>query len=104
MNLYHLEEISMLEHRTTSTPSKVVSQANVDSAAVVPHPIEEIADIRLRRNGYPTLKKVSCDFSEGTLTLRGHVPTYYLKQLAQAAVAAIEGVERIHNQIEVCQR
>ena len=35
------------------------------------------------------------------LVLRGCLPSYYLKQIAQEAVAALEGVERIDNQIQV---
>jgi osmotically-inducible protein OsmY len=37
----------------------------------------------------------------GVLRLRGRVPSYYLKQLAQAAAANMEGVKRIENHIEV---
>jgi osmotically-inducible protein OsmY len=35
------------------------------------------------------------------LTLWGHLPTYYLKQIAQTAVGGIAGVERIKNEIKV---
>jgi hypothetical protein len=35
------------------------------------------------------------------LTLRGHLPSYYLKQLAQEAVADTPGVGRVENQIDV---
>ena len=35
------------------------------------------------------------------LVLRGCLPTYYLKQIAQEAVAPLEGVERIDNRIQV---
>ena len=35
------------------------------------------------------------------LILNGSLPTYYLKQVAQEAVARIEGIARIENRIEV---
>ena len=35
------------------------------------------------------------------MTLRGRLPTYYLKQLAQHLIAEIKGVRRIINEIEV---
>jgi osmotically-inducible protein OsmY len=62
---------------------------------------KELAERRLRGNPYLALKNVSCDSLDGMLILRGCVPSYYLKQIAQQAVASLEGVERIDNQIEV---
>ncbi len=62
---------------------------------------EELAESSLRRSAYLALRQLSCEFRAGVLTLRGRLPSYYLKQMAQAAVAAVEGVERVDNQIEV---
>jgi len=61
----------------------------------------ERAEARLRANAYLALKNISCEFHEGVLTLRGCLPSYYLKQVAQAAVVGVEGVFRIDNRIEV---
>ena len=67
-----------------------------------PHPgLPELAEGRLRGNPYLALKNVSCDWLDGVLVLRGCLPSYYLKQVAQEAVARLEGVERIDNQIQV---
>jgi hypothetical protein len=63
--------------------------------------IIEGAETRLRSNPYLALKNVSCEFCEGVLTLRGCLPSYYLKQMAQTAVARLDGVDRIVNEIEV---
>ena len=63
--------------------------------------IAEIAQAALRRSAYFELRNVSCDFSGGVLTLYGRVPTYHLKQLAQASVAEVPGVVEIHNRLEV---
>jgi hypothetical protein len=63
--------------------------------------VGELAERRLHSNSYLTLKNVSCDYREGVLTLRGRVPTYYLKQIAQSVVVDLAGVERIDNRIEV---
>jgi hypothetical protein len=38
---------------------------------------------------------------EGVLTVRGRVPTFYLKQLLQTALKRVDGVERINNQVDV---
>jgi osmotically-inducible protein OsmY len=63
--------------------------------------VAEKAENRLRANAYLALKNISCEFREGVLTLRGCLPSYYLKQVAQEAVVATEGVERVENYIEV---
>lgn len=61
----------------------------------------DLAERRLRRNPYLALKNVSCQWLGGVLVLRGCLPSYYLKQVAQEAVASVEGVGRIDNQIQV---
>jgi hypothetical protein len=63
--------------------------------------IIEIAQTALRRSSYYELHDVSCDFHGGTLTLHGRLPTYHLKQLAQASVAEVPGVVEVDNCIEV---
>ena len=55
----------------------------------------------LHSNPYLALKNISCDLLDGVLVLRGCLPTYYLKQIAQEAVAHLKGVERLDNQIQV---
>jgi hypothetical protein len=60
-----------------------------------------LAEGCLRRKPYLALRNVSCDCRGGVLVLRGRLPSYYLKQVAQEAVVRLEGVERIDNQIQV---
>ena len=65
---------------------------------------QDLADqarAELLRNPYLALRNVHCDYREGVLTLRGCLPSYHLKQVAQAAVASLDGVDRVINQIEV---
>lgn len=61
----------------------------------------ELAESRLRCNSYLALQRVSCDFHEGVLVLRGRVPTYYLKQMALAAVTGVTGIGRVVDHIDV---
>jgi hypothetical protein len=61
----------------------------------------EVAEARLRGNPYLALRNVVCTYRHGVLTLYGCLPTYYLKQVALAAVAQVAGVERVANEIEV---
>ncbi len=63
--------------------------------------IGEAAEARLRSAKYVELRVVSCEFREGVLTLRGHVPSYYLKQMAQSVVEGVPGVLELDNQLEV---
>jgi osmotically-inducible protein OsmY len=66
-----------------------------------PPSVSERAESELRRNAYVALKNIACEYREGVLILSGCLPTYYLKQLAQEAVAGIDGVAFVENRIEV---
>jgi osmotically-inducible protein OsmY len=63
--------------------------------------IAELALDRLRHSRYLALRKIGCEASDGVLTLRGCVNSYYLKQIAQMSVADLDGVKGIVNEIEV---
>jgi osmotically-inducible protein OsmY len=82
----------------------VRNTACVEPATETPNPQPAPADVaerRLRSHPYLALKNVACDYQGGVLALRGCLPSYYLKQIAQEAVASLAGVERIDNQIQV---
>jgi osmotically-inducible protein OsmY len=44
---------------------------------------------------------IRCEFHEGTLTLRGRVPRYSLKQAARSLVRGTPGVTVVDNRIDV---
>ena len=64
-------------------------------------PISELARQKLRQHPNRALKKISCEFKDGVLILRGRLPSFYLKQVTQEIVVRLDGIERIDNQIEV---
>ena len=66
-----------------------------------PSQIAQTAQRKLRASAYPQLWQVDCAERDGTLTLAGNVTSFYLKQVAQATVGRLDGVNRIVNQIEV---
>lgn len=66
-----------------------------------PTRLQEAAAARLRVSGYYAVRLVTCEYREGVLILRGRSPSFYLKQVAQEAVARLDGVEEISNRIEV---
>jgi osmotically-inducible protein OsmY len=63
--------------------------------------VERAAGERLANAGYSILKTVNCSFRNGTMILRGEVPSYYHKQVAQESVRNAPHVTKIVNDIEV---
>lgn len=57
----------------------------------------------LRASGYRALAKISCEYHEGVLILRGNVPTFYMKQVAQTQVKEMAGVQQVDNRLSVVQ-
>ena len=70
------------------------------SASLRPGP-KEWAEGGLRRNPYQAPRNLSCECREGVLVLRVCLPSYYLKQVAQEAVASLDGVEAVDNLIDI---
>lgn len=62
---------------------------------------ETSVEQRLGASGYLALRRIDCACEDGVLSLRGCVPTYYLKQVAQSIAGTVDGVRRVDNRIEV---
>lgn len=56
---------------------------------------------RLRTAGDANLRRIECEYHDGVVVLRGRVPTYYVKQLAQSLLLVDPAVQAIENLIEV---
>jgi hypothetical protein len=68
-----------------------------------PPSVAELARQRLG-SGCPYafyFRRVTLQFQDGVLTLRGRVPTFYLKQLLQSWLKDLDGVREIDNQVDV---
>jgi osmotically-inducible protein OsmY len=61
-------------------------------------------DQALRTTGYSPLSNLHILAAAGIVVLRGAIPSYYMKQIAQAAVAGIPGIREVHNLLEVVPR
>ncbi len=85
------------------TPDQSSSDTNQPASAACT--IRASAERRLERSGYAALRLVDCEFQSesGVLHLRGAVPSYYLKQLAQALAGDLEGVRFVDNQLNVAR-
>ena len=66
------------------------------------HELASAARKRLRNTSYYSIRGLTCECDDrGILYLRGPLPSYYQKQLAQEAVSDVPGIRRIVNQAEV---
>jgi hypothetical protein len=75
--------------------------SNFAIARACPATIEKAAKKRLNNTGYRSLRSVRCRFDDGTLTLKGEVPLYYHKQIAQEAIRKVGDFKAIVNDIDV---
>jgi osmotically-inducible protein OsmY len=76
--------------------------SQTDRKSLASYEIIQAARDRLRSNPYRNIRQVSCECNDqGVLFLRGRLPTFYHKQLAQEAVASLPGVTQVVNKTEV---
>jgi len=87
----------MLDQRLSECLSRTADERLSGARQIV-----EAVMCRLQKCGYPALGTIRVDFHEGVLVLRGHLPSYYLKQVAQTVVARVEGVQQVDNRVQVC--
>ena len=55
----------------------------------------------LQSAGYRALANLDCHVADGSIVLSGTVPTYYLKQVAQAVVLRLATAWRVDNCVSV---
>ena len=85
-------------------------QAIAPAAAATGSPDKELPDVaqlaeqHLNKSTYHALRGVTCLYHEGIITICGRVPSFYLKQVAQSIVGAIEEVGGVINRLEVVGR
>jgi hypothetical protein len=63
--------------------------------------LTERVERALRATGYPALRAVAVSVCGRFVILEGRVPSYYLKQGAQAATLADPGIQELRNALEV---
>jgi len=63
--------------------------------------VVKLAEECLQQSAHDSFRMITCHFEDGVLTLRGKLPSFYLKQLAQEAVREVHRVRRVINEIEV---
>ncbi len=70
--------------------------------------IRSLADVvtaaatsRLLKSRYREVRRISCDFHNGVLTLRGRVSCYHMVQIAQHIVDGLSSVMEIENRLNI---
>jgi osmotically-inducible protein OsmY len=60
-----------------------------------------MAQARLSISPFLPLRSLRCQGQNGHVTIRGRVPTGYLRDLSAMLVRSIDGVRRVTNEVEV---
>jgi BON domain len=55
----------------------------------------------LRSSGFAALRRLRCEVTEAVVIVHGVVPSYYLKQMAQAVILRLNGIRSVMNLVEV---
>ena len=70
-----------------------------------PDAFETLAQQRLSNDRHYSchFRNITCHHNDGVLTLRGRLPSFYLKQVLQTVLRDLTGIQRIDNQTDVCE-
>jgi osmotically-inducible protein OsmY len=96
--------VKCMNATTNSTQPLEIAAQHMAVAVNIRSEDDEIAQNALRElraRGYEGLLSITCEHHEGMLVLRGCVPSYHLKQLAQVAVSKVPGVKLVVNSVTV---
>lgn len=83
--------IALTAHRLTPCVGRECNEESVCTRATA----------ILSNSPYLPLRSVKCNYEGGNVTLRGEVPTFYLKQLAQSLASGAVRPEQILNLVQV---
>ena len=72
----------------------------IDIARPDPPLLEQIRTA-IEDSPYVGRRKLRCENEHGHVRLRGHVETYFQKQMAQETVLRLDGVQHVENLLEV---
>jgi osmotically-inducible protein OsmY len=92
-------------HAATGTNQLAQIDPSDDVEANNAQSLVEQIERALYGTGYPALRAVEVEIGRRIVALSGYVPSYHLKQLAQATAQRVAGTHAIENGIEVvCSR
>jgi osmotically-inducible protein OsmY len=76
-------------------------EGNAPQASAESSPLADAVRSALAETGHGWLQRVVVAIEGGSVVLRGKVPSFYLKQMAQTTVMAVPGVEVMRNELQV---
>lgn len=59
---------------------------------------------QLRASAYASVRTLFCQAESDRVVVKGTVPCYYLRQIAESLAAKVVGVDRLESQIQVAPR
>jgi osmotically-inducible protein OsmY len=71
------------------------------STATLSRPLADQIFEALTTNPHVPCQNVRIETANGRVVLKGHVTTFFQKQMAQEAVRRVDGVEQIENLLQV---
>ena len=71
------------------------------STATATRPLFERIHDALMTNPHVPSHQVSVEAEDGRIVLKGHVSTFFQKQMAQEAIRRLDGVQHIDNLLQV---
>jgi osmotically-inducible protein OsmY len=71
------------------------------SGAAESAPLAEAVRNALQQTAHGWLQRVAVTVEAGSVVLRGKLPSFYLKQVAQTIVLAVPGVGTLRNELNV---
>lgn len=74
---------------------------SADDVACDAHVLSANVERGLRATGYSALRSVDVIVISGVVVLQGRVPSYHMKQVAQAIVMTVAGVRDVYNELDV---
>jgi hypothetical protein len=66
--------------------------------------IDSSATEALQQSSHPALRNLYVEDTGETLVIKGSVSSYYLKQMAQETLKALQGPRQLVNQVRVIRR
>ena len=76
--------------------------SDASDRSMIEERFEEKVSSALRQNPHLQSRNLRFEASEGRVTLRGQVNSWYQKQMAQESLLRLEGIDCVENQLEVC--
>jgi hypothetical protein len=87
--------------RVAAPSSSATVQRSPDSCWLGDDGLRMAALKLLKSSGFPALRRLRCEVTESVVIVHGVVSSYYLKQMAQAVLQRLDGIQTVRNLVEV---